>query len=118
TLSYGLSRDYLALGPSSHGLWRGVRYENARAMPDWAGVLERGEDPAVARELQSPASRADESVMLALRLASGLEMRDFPPDPREELEMRYGQAFAAAHAAGRLERTPPRWRIPAPPRTL
>jgi oxygen-independent coproporphyrinogen-3 oxidase len=112
-LSYWLRRDYLALGPSSHGLWRGERYENARAMPDWAAALERGEDPAVARELESPASRADENVMLALRLASGLEMRDFPPDPREELEMRYGRAFAEAHAAHRLERTPHGWSIPA-----
>jgi hypothetical protein len=51
--------------------------------------------------------------MLALRLASGLEMRDFPPDPREELEMRYGRAFAEAHAAHRLERTPHGWSIPA-----
>jgi oxygen-independent coproporphyrinogen-3 oxidase len=112
-LSYWLGRDYLALGPSSHGLWRGERYENARSMPDWAALLERGSDPAIARELQSPASRADENVMLALRLASGLEMRDLPPGPREELEMRYGRAFADAHAARRLDGTPHGWCIPA-----
>jgi oxygen-independent coproporphyrinogen-3 oxidase len=112
-LTYWLRRDYLAMGPSSHGLWRGERYENVRAMPDWAAALERGHDPAVARELETPASRADETVMLALRLALGLDLRDLPPDPREELEMRYGRAFADAHAGGRLERTPHGWRIPA-----
>ena len=112
-LSYWLRRDYLALGPSSHGLWRGGRYENARALADWASQLERGEDPAVAREAEMAASRADEVVMLALRLASGLDLRDFPGDPREELEMRYGPAFAAAETQGRLERTPHGWRIPA-----
>jgi hypothetical protein len=52
-------------------------------------------------------------VMLALRLASGLEMRDFPPDMRDELEMRYGQAFADAETGGRLERTRHGWSIPA-----
>ena len=112
-LTYWLRRDYLALGPSSHGLWRGVRYENARSLADWAARLERGADPAVANEPETPASRADETVMLALRLATGLDLRDVPPEPREELEMRFGGAFAAAHAGGRLERTAHGWCVPA-----
>jgi hypothetical protein len=32
---------------------------------------------------------------------------------REELEMRYGRAFAEGSAGGRLTRTPHGWRIPA-----
>jgi len=112
-LTYWLRRDYLALGPSSHGLWRGERYENARALNAWAASLEVGNDPAVAREAGTAAARAEEAVMLALRLASGLEMRDFPPDMRDELEMRYGQAFADAESGGRLERTRHGWCIPA-----
>ena len=112
-LTYWLRRDYLALGPSSHGLWRGERYENARALNAWAASLEVGNDPAVAREAGAAAARTEEAVMLALRLASGLEMRDFPPDMRDELEMRYGQAFADAETGGRLERTRHGWCIPA-----
>jgi len=112
-LSYWLRRDYLALGPSAHGLWRGVRYENARAWGDWAQRLERGEDPAVAEEGETPDSRADETVMLALRLASGLDLGDLAPDHRDELARRYGAAFDAAVGAGRLERTARGWRIPA-----
>jgi oxygen-independent coproporphyrinogen-3 oxidase len=112
-LTYWLGRDYLALGPSAHGLWNRERYENVRAMPDWAAAIERGDDGVAARELQTPASRADETVMLSLRLASGLDMRDFPETSREELEMRYGRAFADAHVGGRLERTAHGWRIPA-----
>jgi len=111
-LTYWLRRDYLALGPSAHGLWHGVRYENARALADWAERLERGEDPAVNRECETAESRADETVLLALRLASGLELRDLPREPREELEMRYGTVFTEARAGGRLERTPHGWRIP------
>jgi oxygen-independent coproporphyrinogen-3 oxidase len=112
-LSYWLRRDYLALGPSSHGFWRGARYENARALAGWAAAIERGHDPEVAREAETPASRADETVMLALRLASGLDLRDFPPGAKEEFVMRYGAAFADAEAGGRLERTPHGWRVPA-----
>ena len=114
-LTYWLLRDYLALGPSSHGLWRGVRYENARSLGDWAARLERGADAAVERELQTAASRADETVLLALRLASGLDTLDLPEGPRAELVERYGAAFAAACEAGRLEHVPGRsgrWRIP------
>jgi len=112
-LTYWLRRDYLALGPSAHGLWHGVRYENARALDDWAARLESADDPAVGRERETPESRADETVLLALRLASGLELRDLLPGPREELLMRYGTAFTEAQAAGRLERTPHGWRLPA-----
>jgi oxygen-independent coproporphyrinogen-3 oxidase len=112
-LTYWLRRDYLSLGPSAHGLWGGERYENARALAAWAASLERAQDPAIAREVETAASRADETVMLALRLASGLDLRDLSPGPREELEMRYGRAFADGHAGGRLERTPHGWRLPA-----
>src|SRR5439155_416500 len=64
-LTYWLRRDYLALGPSAHGLWRGERYANARALADWAARIEAGEDPASERERGTPASRADEVVLLA-----------------------------------------------------
>jgi putative oxygen-independent coproporphyrinogen III oxidase len=111
-LTYWVRRDYLALGPSSHGLWQGWRYANARSLADWASRLERGEDPAVERELETPATRAEETVLLGLRLASGLQPRDLTPPRRAELDARYGAAFAAAVAAGRLERFAGGWRVP------
>jgi oxygen-independent coproporphyrinogen-3 oxidase len=111
-LTYWLRRDYLALGPSAHGLWRGWRYANARALGDWAAHLERGEDPAVEQERETPATRAEETVLLGLRLASGLQPRDFAPPRRAELLARYGTAFTAAVAAGRLEQCAGGWRIP------
>jgi oxygen-independent coproporphyrinogen-3 oxidase len=112
-LTYWLRRDYLALGPSAHGLWRGRRYENARALGDWAARLERDVDPSVSDEWESAESRADEVVLLALRLGSGLDTRDLAPAHAEELDRRYSAAFAAAEACGRLERAAYGWRIPA-----
>lgn len=111
-LTYWLRRDHLALGPSAHGLWRGTRRANAYATHDWATRLERGDDPATEVEVETPVSRADEAVMLALRLGSGLVLEDLAPAARQELLTRYAHAFEDGVAAGRLERTPHGWRVP------
>jgi oxygen-independent coproporphyrinogen-3 oxidase len=112
-LTYWLRRDHLALGPSAHGLWHGVRYANARSLGEWAARLEQGADPAPERETETVSSRADETVMLGLRLASGLDPRDLPNEEGAALELRYGPAFEAAVAAGRLECRDGRYCIPA-----
>lgn len=112
-LAYWLRRDYLALGPSAHALWRGERYANARALADWASRLERGADPAVEREHETAASRAEETLLLGLRLATGLDPADLAPEARAEFAACYAPALAAGVAAGRLERTGHGWRIPA-----
>ncbi len=111
-LTYWLRRDYLSLGPSAHGLWRGVRYANAHSLADWAARIESGADPAVSTEAETPESRTDERVMLGLRLAAGLDPADHPADAVAEMGARYGEAFAAAADQGRLERAGRAWRVP------
>lgn len=112
-LTYWLRRDYLALGPSAHALWAGERWANARATGEWATRLERGEDPATERERETRESRADETLMLALRLGSGLVVPDLEPGARRDLLFRYADALAAAVAQGRLEGGDGAWWIPA-----
>jgi len=109
-LVYWLRRDYLALGPSAHGLWDGVRYANAYGFEGWAAALERREDPA-SREPETAASRADETVMLALRLEDGLDPRDHGPAAWNEVIARHGAALSAAAREGRLEQRGGGWRI-------
>lgn len=111
-LTYWLRRDTLGLGPSAHGLWRGERYGNRYALGAWADALLSGGDPEGERERSTAASIADEHVMLGLRLATGLVFADLPAGERESLDERYGAAFAAAIACGRLESTPNGVRIP------
>jgi oxygen-independent coproporphyrinogen III oxidase len=111
-LAYWLRRDYLALGPSAHGLWHGERWANARALGDWATRIERGEDPAVERERETADSRAEETLFLGLRLAAGLDPLDMPAEARAEFMARYAAALTCGVAAGRLERVDGRWRIP------
>ena len=112
-LTYWLRRDYLALGPSAHGLWRGQRYANHFTLAGWAAALEQGAAPHADHEIVTPAQAADEIVLLGLRLASGLWAADHTPEIWAALDQRYGDAFRAACSQGRLEATAQGWRIPA-----
>jgi oxygen-independent coproporphyrinogen-3 oxidase len=111
-LTYWLRRDYLALGPSAHGLWRGERWGNRFAAADWAAGAAGGGAPEESRERCSPGNVADEIVMLALRLGRGLEREAYASIDWQLVGERYGAAFASGERAGRLERTPSGWRIP------
>lgn len=110
-LTYWLRRDYLGLGPSAHSLWRGERRGNLHDAAAWAGALERGDSCVAERERETPASVADEIVMLGLRLACGYAPEDHGETVRAWVHRRYGDAFTAAARAGRLEPTAAGWRI-------
>ncbi|MEK7823994.1 MAG: radical SAM family heme chaperone HemW [Candidatus Eisenbacteria bacterium] len=110
-LVYWLRRDYLGLGPSAHGLWRGARYGNHYGMGRWAASLE-ADRACDTVEPESARSRADEIVMLGLRLATGLAAGDHPPARWGEVTRRYRCAFRDALATGRLERTAGGVRVP------
>jgi len=103
-LVYWLRRDYLGLGPSAHGLWRGTRYGNHYATERWAAALEAGQ-PCDEREAESARSRADEIVMLGLRLSRGVSAADHPPGRWREVARRFSGAFRAGLATGRLAPT-------------
>jgi oxygen-independent coproporphyrinogen-3 oxidase len=111
-LVYWLRRDYLGLGPSAHALWRGVREGNAYALDTWASRLERDE-PCGEIEPETEVSRADEIVMLGLRLATGLVRADYADAVWRSVARRYAAAFRAGAATGRIEATADGCRIAA-----
>jgi putative oxygen-independent coproporphyrinogen III oxidase len=110
-LTYWLRRDYLALGPSAHGLWRGERWGNRFATAAWADAAAAGETPEDTRETCTPEMVADEIVMLGLRLGRGLERDAYSSKDWQLVQARFGSAFEAAEREGRLERTPAGWRV-------
>lgn len=110
-LVYWLRRDHMALGPSAHGLWRGTRHGNHYATERWAAALEAGLSCDVT-ETETEFTRADEIVMLGLRLATGLMPSDHPAPVWSEVEARYGEAFQRAALLGRIEREDESLRIP------
>jgi len=110
-LTYWLRRDWVALGPSAHGLWNGTRWGNVRDTRAWAAELEAGRAPEEFRETPGEDAAAEEALMLALRLGIGLRPADHAPRMRAAIERRYGAALAQAVALGRLEARPGGWRV-------
>jgi oxygen-independent coproporphyrinogen-3 oxidase len=104
-LVYWLRRPYVGLGPSAHGLVNGERYGNHYALERWAAALEAGVPCEAERERGDDATIALEVMMLGLRLAEGLDRRDYEPTTWAAVERRYALAFAHALATGRLEAT-------------
>ena len=111
-LVYWLRRPYAGLGPSAHGLLNGVRYGNHYALERWAYCVEAGLSCEAEREPESDDAVALEVMMLGLRLAHGLDRRDYDFREWARVEYRYGAAFAHAVATRRLERTSRGFRIP------
>jgi len=111
-LVYWLRRDHLALGPSAHGLWRGVRHMNVRNFDAWADGLAHGR-PWRTLEPETVASRSDEIVMLALRLGAGLVPEDHDPVEWSEVVARFGARLDRAVRERRLIRYHGGWRISA-----
>jgi oxygen-independent coproporphyrinogen III oxidase len=110
-LVYWLRRRWLGLGPSAHGLWSGGRYANHRVLERWATALERDE-ACDTFEPETDTTIADEIVMLALRLGSGLVASDHTPEDWRRVVTRYGPALERATAEGRLETREGGWRVP------
>lgn len=112
-LVYWLRRDHLALGPSAHGAWGGERYANYRDLEAWAADLAAGGSGEAERERLCAETRADERLMLALRLGSGLQRSDVPASEWDAMLSRHGAALRAAALEGRLEAAEEGWRVAA-----
>ncbi len=100
-LVYWLRRDYLGIGPSSHSLWRGVRYGNRPGLYDWAARVTQGRAWA-SEEPESEASRSEEIVMLGLRLAGGLRATDYTTSEWHDVLARFGPSIERAISMERL----------------
>lgn len=80
-LRYWLGEDYLGFGVAAHSFFEGERFGNSR---DLSAFL-RGKDIVTERDRLKERDRLDEYLMLRLRLAAGIEERDF--------QARFGQSL-------------------------
>ncbi|MBQ8718396.1 MAG: coproporphyrinogen III oxidase family protein, partial [Clostridia bacterium] len=90
--------DYLGFGPAAHSLWRGVRTGHSR---DLAAYLV-GRDITEPEETLTERAAMDESVMLRLRLADGMENATFTAHFGTDFDTLYGDRAAPFVAAGLL----------------
>jgi putative oxygen-independent coproporphyrinogen III oxidase len=74
--------DYLGLGVGAHGHVDGHRWWCHRSIERWIDAVEAAERPIAGDERLSTDERAEERLMLGLRLREGLHPHDVPPlDP-------------------------------------
>lgn len=80
-IAYWRSHDWWGVGPGAHGHVDGVRWWNLKHPATWAKALAEG-DPAAEREELTPEQRADEEVLLGVRLREGLPTDRLTPQGR------------------------------------
>ena len=73
-LGYWQGRDYLGLGIGAVSTIAGLRWRNAPSLPRYLGPLGRGERPERELEPLDDATRAEERVLLGLRLDEPLSL--------------------------------------------
>ncbi len=72
---YWTSQNWLGIGPGAHAHVGGVRWWNVKHPTAYAGRLEAGESPALAREVLDEETRRVERVLLEIRLRDGLPVQ-------------------------------------------
>lgn len=113
-LVYWRNRPYLAAGAGAHGYVHGVRYENVRRIPDYLRHLEAGQRPVAESTLLDVGERAEDQMMLGLRLAEGVAEDAFEQRFGVPVEAVFGDVIRSLMANGLLERSGGAYRIPAP----
>ncbi|AZN29504.1 coproporphyrinogen III oxidase [Flaviflexus salsibiostraticola] len=73
-LAYWRGDNWWGFGPGAHSHINGTRFWNVKHPRAWAQRLNSGVSPAAAREILSEKERADEQIMLGIRLAEGLPL--------------------------------------------
>jgi len=94
-LKYWRRDDFLALGPSAHGLVRNLRWANPAKLEKWLDAYDPSGSPPALKPVPLPEARF-EWVFLNLRLTGGFAVGDF--------ESAWGEPFTSAYGgiAGRL----------------
>jgi oxygen-independent coproporphyrinogen-3 oxidase len=81
-LSYWQGADWWGFGPGAHSHLNGVRWWNVKHPAAYAERIATGESPALEREILDPDQRADEVVLLGLRVRDGIAIDVLTPTGR------------------------------------
>lgn len=76
-LTYWLGGDYAGIGPGAHGRLGGHAFRQHRAPAIWLERVERHGHATREHEALDPATRAEELVMMGLRLSDGIDAATF-----------------------------------------
>jgi oxygen-independent coproporphyrinogen-3 oxidase len=103
-LSYWQGTDWWGFGPGAHSHLNGVRWWNVKHPAAYAERIAAGESPALEREILDPDQRADEVVLLGLRVREGIAIDGLSPSGRNAVAglIADGLVEGPAAIAGRL----------------
>ncbi|MBC7951995.1 MAG: coproporphyrinogen III oxidase [Rhodospirillaceae bacterium] len=76
-LTYWLGGDYVGIGPGAHGRLNGSATRQHRAPEIWLDRVERHGHATQASEALNPETRAEELVMMGMRLVDGIDAATF-----------------------------------------
>ena len=110
-LVYWTSGDYLGLGPSAHSHVNGRRFANARRLDKYLRMMEERGHATDQNELLSTDQKISESIMLGLRMTSGLDLKAFASQFGPEAYQTRKPAITSLTASGLLEHSPHRLRL-------
>jgi putative oxygen-independent coproporphyrinogen III oxidase len=82
-LSYWQGTDWWGFGPGAHSHLNGVRWWNVKHPAAYAERIAAGESPALEREILNPDQRADEVVLLGIRVRDGIAIDGLTPTGRK-----------------------------------
>jgi oxygen-independent coproporphyrinogen-3 oxidase len=99
-LIYWRNEEYLGLGAGSHSKLEGSRFWNLRNIDQYIDLLRHGMLPIEDREVISEGEDAWETIILALRLNEGLDIRAFEAKYRYSFRERYGTVLERLTAQG------------------
>ena len=107
-LLYWRHGDYLAFGVGAHGHWRGRRWWNTRSTAGYLETVEAGRSPVTGTEDLTVDERAEERLLLGLRVREGLHPMDAPPIEPLALEDVMAKGLVMT-SCGRLQCTEDGW---------
>jgi oxygen-independent coproporphyrinogen III oxidase len=88
-LKYWTDGQWIGFGCGAHSTWEGVRWSNAADTRDYLARAEAGVDPMAVRRPLSDRIRAEEAIVMGLRLTRGIDL--------SAIEQRYGLAVWARY---------------------
>jgi oxygen-independent coproporphyrinogen-3 oxidase len=103
--TYWAGLPYYGFGPGAARYLRGRRETNHRSVTTWLARVLTGRSPVADVDDLSPADRARETLIVALRRSRGVSRDEFRSQTGFELEQVAGAAIARHCASGLLETT-------------
>lgn len=102
-LTYWRNLPYLGLGLGAHSYWQGARLENTRDPQTYLAQLADGQLPLTVQSLVSRAEAMEDTMMLGLRLLSGVSFAEFKERFGQDLRDVFAQEIKHLQALGAIE---------------